>query len=164
MKYSDFFFSFISQTIHRETSRIPKGVVHFRGCRSFFREKSIFPPLPCYWTINTRNFRSEWGRDGWNELLHRKINAPRVFRPTKHATVVFRHVCISWEVFFFSRVRAWKPCEAKWWKKDRGGEVNKNDFILLENNSHVCEYIVRGYLYRKLINEKRLLIAGLTAI
>lgn len=49
-RYSFFFFFLLSspfQTIHRETSRIPKGVVHFRGChRSFFGRNRFFAPLP----------------------------------------------------------------------------------------------------------------------
>lgn len=164
MKYSDFFFSFISLPDDSSWNVTNSQRCCPFSCRSFFREKSIFPPLPCYWTINTRNFRSGWGRDGWNELLHRKINAPRVFRPTKHATVAFRHVCISWKVFFFQECVLGNLVKRNDERKIAEEKLTRTILFLLENNSHVCEYIVRGYLYRKLINEKRLLIAGLTAI
>ena len=136
-RYSFFFFSFFHPPSRRfivKRHEFPKVLSIFVAATVHFSGEIDFSLLClCCWTINTRNFRSGWGQDGWNELLHRKINAPRVFRPTKHATVAFRHVCASrgrFFLFFFSRVRAWKPCDAKWWKKDRGGEVNENVIIL----------------------------------
>lgn len=64
MKYSDFFFSFISQTIHRETSRIPKGVVHFRAVHFFGRNRFF---LLCLATERSTRVISGLGEGGMDE-------------------------------------------------------------------------------------------------
>lgn len=104
MKYSDIFFFFHPppRTIHRETSRIPKGVVHFRACH--FSGGVDFSLLFLASERSTRVISGLAEARWMKRASHRKINAPRVFRPTKHATVAFRRVCISWKV---SRVRPW---------------------------------------------------------
>lgn len=97
-----FFFHPPPRTIHRETSRIPKGVVHFRACH--FSGGVDFSLLFLASERSTRVISGLAEARWMKRASHRKINAPRVFRPTKHATVAFRRVCISWKV---SRVRPW---------------------------------------------------------
>lgn len=164
MKYSDFFFLSSPRRFIVKRHEFPKVLSIFVAAVHFFERNRFF--LLCLATERSTHVISGLGEGGMDETSFFTGKLTLLESSGRRNTRLLRFdTCASrGRFFFFSRVRAWKPCEAKWWKKDRGGEVNKNDFILLENNSHVCEYIVRGYLYRKLINEKRLLIAGLTAI